>query len=361
MEFASANLRHLLPAIPTDQHDKIIMEIVFNQAWAGLDEDSFFLFDHSKISDPNSALSAAKQKPLIFCTFHFGSYRLINALLCRTGINFILPVTSDIFTAQKNRYEENVKKVNDYFKSSTRMEVVNAEAPATALTLARKVRAGWSMLAYIDGNTGVQGVVRRDAKMLRTSLLGKPIFARKGIAFISHFLGVPIVPVICEITGPLERVITFHDQIDPPRAPEERETYCQAATEKLYSILGEYLKKAPAQWEGWLSVQQYLDIEKLADDENARKEPDKSLSSVNDISGHRLVFNHGRFGFIVQDGGQILFDKATYKFLSLPQNITKLLEAYREPVEIHAAEIPAEEMHVIRQLISRDMLAIVSQ
>ena len=360
-EFASANLRHLLPAIPITRHAQIINEILFTQVCAVLDEDSCFLLESTKISDPGSMLLAAKENPVIFCTFHFGSYRLINQVLVNRGLNYILPVSSDIYAAQKKRYEDGLKVLQAYFKSDSQLMVVNAEEPTSALTLARKTRAGWSLLAYIDGNTGVQGAGRRDAKMLRISLLGKPIYARKGIAFLSHFLKLPIVPVICEITGPMERSMTFHERIDPSVASEDREAYCRMATEKVYSVLGDYLRKKPAQWEGWLDMQKYLDVDGIADSEGTDEDSVGTASPTEDIADSKLVFNRERFGFIIQEDGRALLDKDSYKLLSLPQNITDILEAYREPAVAPSADAAQEQRNIVTQLVSMGMLSVVSQ
>ncbi|MGH8402669.1 MAG: hypothetical protein ACRESO_04610, partial [Gammaproteobacteria bacterium] len=80
-EFASANLHHLLPDIPLRVHPEIIDEILLHRLMAELDEDSFFLLGNTRIEDPHSVLTTAKSEPVIFCTFHLGSYRLINTLL----------------------------------------------------------------------------------------------------------------------------------------------------------------------------------------------------------------------------------------------------------------------------------------
>lgn len=360
VEFASANLRHLLPAIPASQHDGIIKEILFNQACAVLDEDSCFLLESTKISDSGSMLLAAKESPVIFCTFHFGSYRLINQVLVSRGLSYILPVSSDIFATQKKRYEDGLKVLQAFFKTDSQLIVVNAEEPTTALTLARKTRAGWSLLAYIDGNTGVQGAGRRDAKTVRVPLLGKPIYARKGIAFLSHFLKVPIVPVLCEITGQMQRTMTFHEEIDPSGFSKEREAYCQMATERLYAVLAGYLKRVPGQWEGWLDMQKYLDMDAIAGSEGTDEDSVETASPAEDIADSRLVFNRERFGFIVQEDGRALLDKDSYKLLSLPQSITDILEAYREPAPAPSADAAQEQRDIVAQLVSMGMLSVVN-
>ncbi|MGH8280978.1 MAG: hypothetical protein ACRERZ_02175 [Gammaproteobacteria bacterium] len=358
-EFASANLHHLLPSIPLNKHPQIIDEILLHRLMAELDGHSFFLLGNTRIEDPHSVLSAAKRAPVIFCTFHLGAYRLINMLLISRSFDYLLPVEDHIYTAQKAIFLDHSRAYQDHFHSASQFTVVNAEEPTAALNMARKARAGWSLLAYIDGNTGVQGAGRRDAKMLKISLLGRPMYARKGIAFLSHFLKLPIVPVVCEITGPLERRLVFYDPIEPPNAGSDRDAYCQAATEQLYALLGSYLKKSPSQWLGWLEMQQYLDLDATAPLETTETKQPASGSDGEVVVAHRLVFNHERFGFIVRDGERVLLDKLTYEFLSVPESVCAVLDACREPVAV-TRHMPEEHRETIEQLLSLNLLSPVT-
>ena len=357
-EFASANLHYLLPEIPMSVHPQIIDEMLLHRLMAELDEESFFLLDNTRIEDAHSVLDAAKTSPVIFCTFHFGAYRLINMLLISRSFDYLLPVEDHIYTAQKAIFLEHSQGYQKHFRSTSKFNVVNAEEPTAALSMARKAKSGWSLLAYLDGNTGVQGAARKDAKMLKVSLLGRPIYARKGIAFLSHFLKLPIVPVFCEITGPVERRLIFHDPIKPPASGSDRDAYCQKTTEELYELLGNYLKKSPSQWLGWLDMQQYLDLDATTPFETVEiMEP--VTESEGEMVANRLVFNHERFGFIERDGERVLLDKLTYEFLAVPESVYAVLEACREPVAV-TRHMPAEHRETIEQLLSLNLLAPVT-
>jgi lauroyl/myristoyl acyltransferase len=359
-QFASANLRQLLPTIPVDEHDRIINDIAFHQACAVLDEDSFFLLGSTQINDPDSVLESAKNKPVIFCTFHLGSYRLINSLLVSRGFNYILPVESFHYKEQKAGYLENSSKCQAHFHSTSQFVVVDAEQPTAALTMARKARAGWSLLAYIDGNTGVKGSAQHNDKLLRIPLLGRPIYARKGIAFLSHFLKLPIIPVTCEITGALERRMTFHAAIESGGPDEGRDSYCLRATTSLYAVLGEYLKRNPSQWLGWLTMLQYLDADDISNNNSSDEHDVRAVFISENNKRYKLMFNHQRFGFVVNDGQRVLLDKVAYKLLSIPNNIAEILDTYSQPIETLLSESSAKHRYVIEQLVSLEMLSIVS-
>lgn len=355
-EFASANLHHLLPEIPLRAHPKIIDEILLHRLMAELDGDGFFLLDNTRIDDPHSALDTAKTEPVIFCTFHFGSYRLINMLLISRSFDYMLPVEDHIYAVQKDDFLGHSQAYQKHFRSTSQFTVVNAEEPTAALAMARKARAGWSLLAYLDGNTGVQGAARKDAKMLKVSLLGQPIYARKGIAFLSHFLKLPIVPVFCETLGPVERRFILHEPIEPPTTGSDRDVYCQQTTKRLYELLGTYLKKSPSQWLGWLDMQQYLDLDATIPFD-ASGNVDQATES--EIVASRLVFNHERFGFIVRDGERVLLDKLTYEFLTVPESVYAVLESCKEPVAV-TRYMPDSHKETIEQLLSLKLLMPVA-
>lgn len=355
-EFASANLHHLLPEIPLRAHPQIIDEILLHRLMAELDGAGFFLLDKTQVEDPHSVLTTAQTRPVVFCTFHLGSYRLITMFLIKHGLNFLVPLED--YSNQQPDISSLLQSFQREFASPAEFKLVNAEEPTAALAMARKARVGWSLLAYIDGNTGVQGAARKDAKMLKLSLLGKPIVARKGIAFLSHFLKLPIVPVFCEILGPVERRLVFHDPIQPPEAGSDRDAYCRQATEQLYGLLGRYLKKSPSQWLGWLDMQQYLDLDATLPFESAES-IGQATESEEEVAANRLVFNHERFGFIVRDGERVVLDKLTYEFLSVPESVYAVLEACKEPVTMNKY-MPESHKETIEQLLSLKLLTPVA-
>lgn len=361
LEFASANLHHLLPRVSFAGREPILTEALFSKACAELDEGNGFVLDHATVHDPAGWLALAREQPVIFCSFHYGSYRLINYLLARADLKFAVLASRDIWETKRARFLGYHTEAQRYFsKSLTRMDVVNVEAPSTALALTRKVRAGWSLLAYIDGDNGVLGVGRHDSKMLRTTLLGQPLFARKGVAFLSHFLQVPVVPVICKITGLVEREITVHDPVYPLRESESRDAYCQAVTDRLYALLGEYLRTDPGQWERWFDIQTALDTDAIAANRADAEVTEEPGMPEAEILQHVLGFNRQRFGVVQHAGQKALLDKDTYKLLSLPSGIIAILESYRVPRRVLPKDLRTQKLNILRELMSRQILCVVS-
>ena len=91
--FVSATLSHLLPGVDRSRHFELTREILFHQQWSALDERSFFLPETTNVVDHDNAIAGAVGgKAVIFCTFHVGSYRLLNTLLTRAGAKFALVI-----------------------------------------------------------------------------------------------------------------------------------------------------------------------------------------------------------------------------------------------------------------------------
>lgn len=106
-------------------------------------------------------------------------------------------------------------------------------------------------------------------------------------------------------------------------------------------------------------LQKYLDMDALSANHIA-DEQSATVTAVDEYAGSKLVFNHDRYGFIMQDDQQVLLDKSTYKLLTLPDNISNLLESYREPMEVSSAGVSDKQRDMIEQLVSMDMLSVVS-
>ena len=130
------------------------------------------------------------------------------------------------------------------------------------------------------------------------------------------------------------------------------------ATERLYAVLAGYLKRVPGQWEGWLDMQKYLDMDGIADSQCIDENSVETASPAEDITDRKLVFNRERFGFIIQEDGRALLDKDSYKLLSLPQNITDILDTYREPAPAPSADAAQEQRDIVTQLVSMGMLSV---
>ncbi len=163
---------------------------------------------------------------------------------------------------------------------------------------------------YIDGNTGVGGISDDKQKLVKIKFLNYEIYARKGVAFISHFTQTPIIPIISIRTGWLSREIHVHKPIFPDKN-KERELYSKQTTQKLYRIFEKYLKLYPEQWEGWFYLHKFLDIKELKKIKVKDNQCLKTAENIFDIN-KEYKLNNDKYSIMTYKIADFLLSKETY-------------------------------------------------
>ena len=215
-------------------------------------------------------------------------------------------------------------------KSIIDLEILNAEKPQIAIQAIRRLRSGKSLLFYIDGNTGVGGYYADMDKLIKIEFFNNDLYARKGIAFLSHFTQTPIIPVICIRTGWLSREIHFLNPIEPNKETK-KEVYNKKTTQLLYSYLEKYIKKYPEQWEGWLYVHKFLGTEKFEiNHELNLSQKNNFLFKVKDM----FILNKDRFALLTYFKEDFLFDKQSFKLFPISNKFKETLSVFRKPAKI---------------------------
>ncbi|MCU0468973.1 MAG: hypothetical protein MUF58_10245 [Arcicella sp.] len=320
-----ANLFHLAPEMVKDGNDfEFFKNILFYQSWSGIDEQQFDFVPEADIDGRLDFLVDIDEKPRIFCTYHLGSYRMLNLLLTNLGVNFSLVIDNHTVETQGEKFkrliEEFKQEMNPKIKNE--FKILNAESPSIGLQMMREIKSGRSLVFYIDGNTGVGGVHRHDDKLTQINFLGKKFFARKGIAFISHATQTPIIPVLSHRVGDVEVKVNFYDAIIPSKQTE-REIYCQQTTQRIYDLFSDVLRKYPEQWEGWLYVHKYMDIPSLIRPlENVAVRFEELENNVH------FTFDKQRFGVFSIREQAYVFDRNTYMSHTIAPNIKDMLVAF---------------------------------
>lgn len=331
--FISMSLKSLFPDIPEDEYLTFGRGVKWHQMWAARDQREFHLVKTTTIDDPFDTLERARDggSPMIFCTYHVGSYRLINFILDSFNIPFSLVVDNDFASEQ----QETVLKVAQEFRESPfavgpgELEIINAEEATGALKALRRLKQGKSLLLYIDGNTGVGGHTASSDKYLAVDFLSHSLNARKGIAYLSHIANVPIVPILCVRTGWLDRRIDLCEPIVPD-LEIDRGAYCQRTTQALFAKLEEYVRRYPQQWEGWMYVHKFIIASQDTDNVTIMKTETAAIPEFR--SDIPFTFNESRFSLLAFPKGDYLFDKQTFKVIEVPDTMKQVLMACMEPV-----------------------------
>lgn len=316
----SANLTNFLPNLPEVQHESLYMNLIRNLALEKFDRRVMHLSDVSALEGDLSLIGNSK-KPFIFCTFHIGSYRLIANVLLRKGYNFSTLVRQEVFEKQQAEFREYTSKMNDTFNTPSKVNILNAEDPRVLLQMTRELKAGRSILVYIDGDTGSGEEHKTDVKFMNQT-----VRVRKGIPYASYLSGVPILPIVQYRKGDMQNVLRIGKPISVSKN-ESRDQFSQRALSTIYKYFGKYIEKYPDQWEGWSYIHNSMVIK-----------PEKtSVYSTYTINKKRTTyrFNQSRYRIFELESNFLLFDRTAYETYEITEDMKQYLSApvVRNPIK----------------------------
>ena len=309
-EFLIANLANFMPEISEDDYKNIYHKLLTNHLLSG---NNFKYADLDSMKymtvrgDVTFLEPDAHKKSKVFCTYHLGGYRAIFAMLLKANYPVALVVDKKTLTQQKESIETVTEQLNEHNQTQTKVKILEAENPEIGKNMAMAVLAGYSILIFLDGNTGVGGLYNRTEKQLKLRFLKQDIYSRTGIAMLSFAMRIPIIPIISyyETVNDVEVPLYFASEPIIPNAKEISQVdYVLETTLKLYEFLEKYLYQYPDQWESWFYFHKFLSIE---NDKNNYK------PSINENLPETLRFHNQRFGIFKLNDDGYLFDKKAYK------------------------------------------------
>lgn len=341
-ELVSASLSLLHPELPPEKHIHFFREVKWHQSWAGIDQTELSLLHTTQITGNKNILEqAAAGTPFIFCTFHMGSYRMLNPLLIARGIPFKLVTDQDFIEKQGDVARAIIHMASAHAGNNLeeQFEILNAEDPRVLMQAARCLRTGTSLVFYIDGNSGAGGMTLDKKSMARIRFMNQPFYARKGIAYLAHLTGIPVIPVISVRTGWLTRELHVLDPI-VPQAKTDREEWSQQTTQQLYSVFEHFLRQHPGQWEGWFYAYKFLDP--------AQAPP---VATDNRDFDHKknYIFNFNMYGLLNFGGNFYLFNKRELKVSPVSNEFHQVLVHFSKPQQAVALDLPG--LHITETAI----------
>ncbi|MDU1904571.1 MAG: hypothetical protein E6772_07285 [Dysgonomonas sp.] len=317
---SSANFAKVMPDIPEEDYENLCRYNYFYKRLSGIQLQNLEIAQNAKITG-NLDFTKGNSIPRIFCTFHMGSYRLMNLILAKYNINFTLVVSKATLKEQKETYlkaYEDLKKLTGITSS---FDFIEAENPSSVLSMLRALKSGKSLMFYIDGNTGVGGIGKTDETMLPVKLFDSIIYTRKGISFLAHKANVPIINCFSYIENSenIDNVtIQFNDPIFPEHGNKDIHEFCQLTTQRIYDEFSEILRKYPAQWEGWMYIHRYMEL-------SACNDLNKNISAELDLN-QSFIYNKRRLNSFSQGDQKYLFDKITYNTYPINEELIDLLQ-----------------------------------
>ncbi|WP_229321251.1 hypothetical protein [Larkinella knui] len=340
----SASVQNILPEIPIEKHEDLFQKLLLQQVYTSFDQQFLTANDLIQTKGPIRKLVNSRQ-PNIYCTFHLGSYRLLTTYLYRNGIDVALLVSRGTYQEQGKDIWATIKGLQKKHNLTNSFQILDAEQTSSTLQVIRELRAGTSLVIFLDGVTSTTGVNRQEDKEIQVRFGAQQVWARKGVGFLSYLTKTPIVPVIGYRERNLNNVLSFLDPI-VPEADCDRETYCRLSLQHLYDTFWEYLTRYPDQWEGWNYIHKFLDqheLEQQADSNKSQRQHPRK----------RVAFNQERYSICDLEDAPILFDRRLYVTYEISTDLRDFL------LQVGTIEAPEEvlgtEMYL--DLLSKQIIA----
>jgi predicted LPLAT superfamily acyltransferase len=324
-ELVSAALVNFLPELPFAQHAAVFERIRLNQRLSIAEQGDWSLLSNLCMQgDARQGLALLKSKPTILCTMHTGSYRLLNLWLVREKIPFALVMGTKVLQQQGHLFREIYSSSGS---DTAGLELIDAEQSRAGLQMLRALRAGKSLVLYLDGQTGAGEETAANKNNCPVRFLAQELYARKGIAWLAHVARCPLLPVLCLRRDNGEHTLHFFDKIEVEEKMD-RERFARQTTQQLYEGFGHVIAADPGQWEGWLTIHQ-----------TARIVQDTSRMQYKDHkNGKNMVFNSFCFGIFKTAGQPILVEKHRYLFYPIENDLFELLQSCRQS-GLHTSEL----------------------
>lgn len=322
--FTTANLRNLLPDIDISEYEQFFKQTFFNQQISALEQDVSEIIDSTLITGDCEFLERDNSSR-IFCTFHLGSYRLINSILTKFNKNYAILTDSRVIQEQSSSFINSWKLLSDFYGSSSKFEIFDAEKRDVLLKIARFLKENNRYLVvYLDGNTGVGGQLNTsdNNNMVEIPFLKSRIKSRKGIVFIANQLEVPIVPVL-NYRSAEKITLHFFDAIQNSESLGKEE-FCLRTLSTLYNNFTDHLIQFPNQWEGWFYIHYSIVLKSIV----------SSYTPPNNMTRNGYMFNNNQFTlFTYSNNTKYILDRFTYKSHQVNEETFNFLESIQSENE----------------------------
>ena len=306
----SANVENIMPAIPRSQHETLFRELLLQEVFTTFDQQCLSAGDLVKLSGTHDVLTQSEGAK-IYCTYHLGSYRQLTSVLFRKGVDCVLLVGSNMNREQGEGMTEHIEALREKHGLTNVFRVVETGSPSAGLTILRELKAGRSLIVYVDGSPETAPEPGEETQFLSIRLGHRRIMTRKGVGYLSHAAGVPIIPVVSYRESDSTNVLHFMNVIRPIRQ-SDRDMYCQEAMQQLYDALWPYLNRYPGQWEGWNYIHSFL-------------EPETPKHSLYRRQPARPTFNQDRYALCDLEQAPVLFDRRLYQTYEITEDLRDLL------------------------------------
>lgn len=302
----SANLLKYMPDINPENHREIYQNLLKLKILENIPQFfKTFNLDNFFINLPEKKFS--KNTPAIYASFHTGAYRTALLPLVKNNINLVIIIDTTIY-----RLEELEKVLLSHFDlakeifpdSTTHMKILSASDKNTIIELMEKIGKGYSVLTYIDWNSGFNNTNNN----IIVDFFHEKISVRQSIAFLSFYFKCPIIPLISYYDKDYEPHWIMFKSILPNNFTDVRD-YAHYAMQNLYTYLQETVLNHYNEWQGWFHIHKSNIFKSNNNVSKNNFEPELSYK----ITGYAGLFTISNSYFVI--------NKLTYKIVKLTKEL----------------------------------------
>lgn len=302
----SANLINFLPMLDVKQHRSFFNDFIQRKVQNGLDLILFKEGYPNEIIGRDCFVKQIRSTQGILATYHFGPFQLINYLLVREEIPYILLVSGQVIEDWRINHPELLSYLESV-RNEERFFLIDADDPRSLRLLYSLLHKGFNLLIYTDGIVGINEA--NADKLSHIDFLGQQIFVPRGTAMLSKRFNLPIFP--CLFIRQKDYVELQLGESIFPADFNDLSLYTQIVAERLFSFLSKYVMHWPDQWTNWSMLHRFL----------LRKAPIGNIGEVKDDFERY-------YGLYVMDNNTYLLEKQTYKLFPMERNDFEILRKY---------------------------------
>src|SRR5690606_10611134 len=196
-------------------------------------------------------------------TFHIGAYRLLATWFIHRRIPLTLLVTAGRAAAETRNHQAAVEQLEGDGDPAA-FDLLQAEDPMVMRKLVRAMESGYYVLAFLDGNQGVERPVHVPCRQdLEVPFLAHRLRVKTGIAELAYLTGRPVYPLaVLRTDGGELAPVSMQPLVRPSDAV--RSEFVRHTMQNLYGWLAELVARHPMQWEGWFYVHHDLPLDQPA-------------------------------------------------------------------------------------------------
>lgn len=298
----TANVWNFMPEIPPSEYPRLHREVLDHQQAAVRDylEESADSLDQVLGWD-DEHIRRLRAEPGIICTYHTGSYRLINKMLVRSGIPFSLLVSEKVYKEECASLSLAYQRLASQ-PDTGGFNLLNAEDPYVVRHMLAALEQGRNVLVYLDGNTGSGEMFAPNR--INIPFLNGLVVSRMGIAAVAYLADKPIYPIGCVRSA---NGITSHNHHLPiyKDRDENKQGFIERTMVNLYSILENQVRYQPGDWECWLYMHYWVVPQWLT--------PDRFSDA------HQRYGDESRWQEVYHNGAKYRLDREMYQCYPYPE------------------------------------------